>query len=249
MRRVVHFQHKRDPVEPSGFSYLPRDVAHLVLVNLAFHVLCGLKRVSRGVANACRRALCSEEFIDQDDNYNAMAEVIDTCAFSFPMRVYVEEADRRADSGFCVYEVDDPLVVHDFELEWLLDQRNVGVEDVCVWLYELMNMDSHDSVYEHFRRLRVKPVRFCIESARGVFHSERDLREHHGIEYSRETLSDYNPHTIHISGFELLELATRLVPYAIVGKRRFVSECDMLYDASEDRSLLHCMLCGRLCSK
>ena len=95
--------------------------------------------------------------------------------------------------------------------------------------------------------LGIASVRLCVESARGVFHCERDLREHHCIEYSSETLSDYNTQMKHFSALELLELAIRLTPYAVVGKSRFASECDMLYDvALEDRSLLHCMLCGRL---
>jgi hypothetical protein len=244
MRRVVHFQERRDPVELSCFSCLPRDVVHLVLVNLTLPVLCGLKRVSRGVANACRRSLCSEEFIQQDINYNAMSEVIETCAFSFPMRVFVERRTRDSENLWC--DVKNPLVIHEFELMFLLDNKIVGVNEVRAWLHELLVMEVSVTT---IHRMRVMPIKLCIETTDGVFYSERTLREHMGLDYETSFLCDFGAPKKTFKNIHLLELAARLTPYAMVGGCQFVVDCEMFYDMADDRSLFYCLLCGRLCSK
>jgi hypothetical protein len=248
MRRVFHFQERREPLAPSCFSYLPRDIAHLVLVNLTLPVLCGLKRVSQGVANACRRALCSEDFMEHEENYDAMSEAIGMCAFSFPMRVFVEEYDDISGLDRC--DVKNPLVIHEFELMFCLDDKIVAAEDVRAWLYELMQMMERprEKKRRHMERMRVLPVRFCIETIDGIFFSERTLREHMDLDYGTGVLSGYGlPGTK--EAIYLLELAGRLTPYAMVGGRRFVAEVDAFYYDQHERSLLYCLLHGGLCSK
>jgi hypothetical protein len=143
----------------------------------------------------------------------------------------------------------NPLVIHEFELMFLLDNKIVGVDDVCAWLCDMFNNNATDYESRYFsRRMHVKPIRFCIESKDCVFYDEATLRDHIGLEYKRSILAEYGGVAETFYEIHLLELAARLTPYAIVGGENYVMKCDMFGEGPVDRSLFHCLLCGRMCS-
>lgn len=269
-RRTFYFDTPRAPQETSEFAGLPRDLAHLVLVHLSMPFLCLLKSTSRRVANACRHALCSNELLESYENWQMMHSAVSGCNLSFPIKVCLHQCYSTRKFG---YNSSIYLIVHEFELEFYLYRKRVRDMDVVKeWLEKSMQyMEEHNFKRDpnfhrmcnqkknYMRSMDVDCIRFCVElPGEGIFHSAAPL-------WSR--LSNVQDADAGIKGFggilqgfrhgdrgtQVLDLATWLWPYAMIGGKYFTFDFNALdYDALDHDgfpqcSLLHCILEERLC--
>lgn len=181
------------PVETSSFGRLPRDLAHLVLVQLPFPCLCLLKAVSRETANACRRALLSREHLappddEADKSYMALLDILRGCNLSFPTRAFISHIDPDFHLPvWCEQDLSgNEFVVHDFNIEFF--RKGCRITDSRIltewWYFARDNQvnlprggDSEDGpiqygydeyanapgLREHLKSITVDVSRFCVE--------------------------------------------------------------------------------------
>ena len=274
-RKVFYFETPRAPKETSEFACLPRDLAHLVFVHLDVEFLCLLKSTSRGVANACRRALCSNDVLAINYKYESVFSPIRQCNLSFPMRVMVDGGHfyRMVTEDTDLPETwTQTLIVHEFDLEFFLDFRRVrDVETVKKWLEKHFAYDAEfdrederqplPEHKEHISRMQMQCPRFCVEiPGEGIYHCPTQLWEHLKIELKIEErihpfeddymiFSDRLFEGFRKESFTPLELAARLMPFARIGKCWSVFDCIALGKQvwrGDENSLLHMFLGERL---
>ena len=241
MRRVFDFQTWHHPLEPSGLGCLPRDLAHLVLVHLPLSTLCGLKRVSRSVVNACRRALCSSELYDEenDDTLDVMIKILSQCDLSFPIRVVVSKTTTDPD---CRITEDLPIyVVHELACQFFLKGKPVDLETAAEWIFTTWATLPDVDELSVFDNIRVVCTRFCIETPSAIFFDE--------MEFTRTIkFTDENSLLTHDVGhLRLLSAIACMFPYASLGGTLLSLESGLGHDP--ECGLVYWLLRGRLVSR
>ena len=234
-RRVFHFNTHCAPTEPSEFACLPRDLAHLVLINLRIPELCPLKATSHAVANACRRAIRSSEVLDKDND--VIAQAIGGCQLAFPMKALfnIRYADMQNTIG-------KEMIVHEFEVEFYQKGKRVyDVNKVKEWnttSWEYINKCINPMPTKHkeyILSMTVECIRFCVELPReGIFFSYESLKKHLGL-FSVADDGAFGPSFSY--QYEILDFACNLepiVPIALINSRMFLT-----FDCPLDGSIIN----------
>ena len=224
-RKVFRMSHPRTPTEECAFGVLPRDLAHLVLLHVgSLPRLLLLKSVSRATANSVRRTIHSDEFMDLEEigswrsPHTDMLSALETCSLSLPMKV----AHNFDWEGSEVCAPKQVLIVHEFELEFRLNDRVVPMEETFPWfvkMYDVFYDHDKPSWYErHLKDMVVECTQFCVEwPGVGVFHGVDSLWDALNINV-RDGKNDDDGWRVS-SQFEHrpMELAMHLTPFARIG--------------------------------
>ena len=267
-RRVYELHHPRVPTEGRSFGPLHGDLTCLILRHFeSLALLLMLKSVSRGVANAVRHAVHSQDFSKAlyDDIYSAMQE----CTLRLPLRAVYHYDFLPSD--FPTSTPSDTLIVHEFCIESRY-KHAVVTDPKCVieWLVELYairwDYKTHaeqQATQDHLKKMAFECTRICVEwPGVGMFHSAIELWDRLGVAeehrknddglWKNSSFEEKEREKWFTSGSDHhlpLELAVRLIPIACIGGVMYS------FDAIIDRhlqdcfqiSLLHHLLSERLC--
>ena len=205
------FRDALSPRLPTGNGYFPPltpDATQLVLWHFDVPRLNMLKLVSKSVANACRRSLCSGDY----DLFSCIRE----SNITLPIRAFLTPYLAEYPGGM----PDDVYIIHEFCMEaWYDGRRITDMSELVPLLLKYCFVKSVPN-YARARRDRMKVVipRICIERPGvGFFHTIHDVWHHMNLAKKLDGRQSFE--------FELL---MALHPFAFIGKHTCIftaAEC------------------------